>query len=211
MQTKLTLQALPLLTLSVSLSTAGCTPANTVCNDPGVSQLSCLALRLTEGVSSKIDRVSIFYEINAIDEKLYTTRFDQSDHPPSKLPIDVAVVQPLNAPFTHPLINVIVIASLEDVVVGTTSFGMFPPQTGIFNVSAPLVPADQSGCFNGQQDPGEADIDCGRYGDLFKSSKYSSNVVPLRDRCIPCLTGSNCLINEDCISKTCNADTYTCD
>ncbi len=211
MQTKLALQALPLLALSVSLSTAGCTPANTVCNDPGVSQLSCLALRLTEGVSSKIDRVDVHYEINSLSAGIFTTRFDTSRHAPAKLPIDLAVVQPLNEPYTAPEIHVVVIASLDDSVVGTTSFGMFPPQTGTFNVSVPLVPVDQSGCFNGQQDPGEADVDCGRFGDIFKSSKYSPNVVPLRDRCIPCFSGSTCLINEDCFFKSCNADTYTCD
>ena len=197
---------------ALALLAPGCADSSTVCTYDNINEVSCIALKLTGSIDSKIDSLYVFYEINAVDEGIFTTRYDQSLHAAAGLPIEVPIVIPLNAPFTDPLIRALVFANFNNSVVGVTSFAMNPPQTGKFSVTAPLSRPETSRCFNGVLDLGETDLDCGWEGTTDLNIRgFSANVLPVRDFCFPCQSGSKCLFNPDCYSRSCNNNTLTCD
>lgn len=198
----------PLLTLSLAAALTGCASDPATCDGP--DDIGCTSLKLT-GDIGKIDRVVIFLQIFAVEERIYTQRIGESMHGEVSLPVIVPFKIPLSAPYDDALIYVSAFGILGDQDRGLVSFTMLPdpsPQ----KVTAPMTRVENSLCYNGVKDTGESDVDCGANGitDL-NAPGYSGPVTPLINRCIPCIVGKACIFNEECLSANCNSDSFTCD
>lgn len=197
-----------MLTLSLTTALVGCAGDPATCD--GVDDIGCTSLKLT-GDIGKIDRVVIFLQLFAVDEQIYIQRIGESMHGEVSLPVIVPFRIPLSAPYDDALIYVSAYGILGDRDRGLVSFSMLPdpsPQ----KVTAPMTRVENSPCYNGIQDTGESDIDCGAPGVSDSAAPgYSGPVIALVNRCFPCLEGKSCIFNEECLSANCNSNSLSCD
>ena len=189
----------------LAIASSGCSAKSEACNFDDFMGLSCVAIMLTGNVGSKVDTLFVFYTLfTDTSRTTFTTRADSRTQEPANLPIEIPVMIDFNPPFESPVVDVIVTAVLEDVgAVGVANFTMKPKLEGKTQVTAPLAKLETSNCVNGTSDFTESGVDCGGNGERDFRTGYSSNVVGMKNHCLPCDDDQICFDNSDCLSRNC--------